>query len=194
MSATERKYKPKAHVILDLETLSRSRRAGIVELAAIGQFGATGQHTPFYKAIRPTQYDSLKQFDADPETIQWHNEQNPGHLAKLDAEGVSIQEALAEFLDWLGQFKEPYELHVWSQGKDFDFPILDYAIEQCGLQVPWKYCNVHCTRDLLFLNPRSRIGGAKRDGHHTAMADTEWAHTQWRKIIADSSWYQRLFN
>ncbi|MND22547.1 hypothetical protein D3C80_129280 [compost metagenome] len=189
----ERQYKPKAHIILDTETLSTSRRAGVVELAALGQFGATGMPKSFYVAIKPTQYDELKQFDVNMDTITWHNEQNPGHLAKLDAEGVSLQEAMNQFLAWIGQFTEPYELHMWSQGKDFDFPILEWALQQCGYEPPWKFRNVHCIRDLLFLNPRSRIGGAKKAAH-TAMADTEWAHAQWRKIIADSSWYGRLFN
>ena len=191
--ATTKTYAPKSHIILDLEALSLDRHAAILEIAAVAQHGTHGHiHSTFEVKIKPSSYLDLPQFDRNAATEQFHMEHNPEILEDCEANGVSLQEAMERLHVWASSYGKPYDLHVWSQGKDYDFPILEYAFEQVGMKSPWSYRNVHCLRDLVFLNPRSRIGGGSKDAKHRALDDAIWAQKQFMQVIADSNWYQRL--
>lgn len=192
--ATAKVYPAKVHIVIDLETLSLDRHGAVIDIAAVMAMGSFETQT-FRRAIIPSSYEGT-QFEVDPETAAWHETNNPGYLAELSSEGVDFQCAAQEFNEWLGAYAANAELHVWSQGKDFDFPVLDYLFKQCGIKAAYKYRNVHCIRDLLFINPRSRIQPSKEGtpGKHTAMQDAMFATAQFRRIVADSSWLQKLFD
>lgn len=190
--ATTRQFKPKAHVIIDIETLSLDRHAAITEIAALGMFGTHAVGQSFSIKIRPSSYDQLPAFVRDPETIAFHDRENPFALKECEDDGKAVKEALQALAEYLAHYSHPYELHVWSQGKDFDFPILEHAYKAFDMQIPWNYRNVHCLRDLVFLNPRSRIQPSK-GVKHRALDDVLHAHKQFTNVIADSTWYQRLF-
>lgn len=195
MATQPRTYKPKTHIILDLECLSLDSHAAIIHIGAVAQYGSTANQVgiPFEARIRPSQYLSLTQFAVDQSTVDFHNEGNPGYLDQLEQEGVTLAEAMDQLVTWATQFSGDYDLHVWMQGKDYDYPILNFAARELGMQLPWKYRNVHCLRDLVFLNPAARYTGQK-EAEHTALADATWAWKQFNKVIAHSNWYQRLFN
>lgn len=191
--ATTKTYAPKSHLIVDLEALSLDRHAAIIEIGAVAQYGTSGNiASKFSIMIKPSSYNDLPQFVRDPSTEQFHEKENPGFLEECEAAGVSFQEAIGLFADWAASFGKPYDLHVWSQGKDYDFPILDFAFGQFGIKAPWSYRNMHCLRDLVFLNPRSRISGGAGEAKHRALDDAIWAQKQFMRVIADSNWYQRL--
>ena len=44
--------------------------------------------------------------------------------------------------DWIGT--DNYE--VWSNGADFDVPMLAHAYTQVGIEIPWKFWNARCFR------------------------------------------------
>lgn len=190
MAISPRVYKPKVHVVLDTETLGIVAHSAIIEIGAVVCMGGEEQY--FECSIKPSSYVGT-QFHIDSETVAWHNGRDPEFLAKMEAEGVSFQEAAQRFHGWLMDIGNGKELHVWSQGKDFDFPKLDYlfAAAGCG-KPPYTYSRIHCTRDILWLNPGARLKGAN-PAAHTALADATWAAAQLVAIVNSSNWYQRLF-
>lgn len=194
--ATQRSFKPKLHIILDLETTGIHSTSGITEIAAICQAGTSGELSRFSVMINPASYESNSSFRIDPNTILWHEQQNPGIGEEWKAKGTTWMNATVQFAEWLNDLAHggSYEIHYWSQGKDFDFPILSNHFEKVGLTDPWKFRQVHCLRDLVWLNPRSRLKEtADRKGHHRAINDAEWALRQFQQVYADSTWYQKLF-
>ena len=54
---------------------------------------------------------------------------------------VSLEEALTEFYDWVGTDKNTY---VWSNGADFDIPMLHHAVKSFGWELPWNFWNNRC--------------------------------------------------
>lgn len=186
-----RTYKPKAHGVCDIETLSIDKRAAMVHIAVVIAYGGGG-HNEFSAYIKPSQYANT-QFEVDQDTWNWHEKEHPGYLAKCEAEGVSLAEALQGMVDFMADYAAEFELHMWSQGKDFDFPIIDWALSQTGLKAPWAYSRVHCLRDLVWLNPAARLQG-KQENKHDALADAHWESQQLRAVIANSNWYQKLMS
>lgn len=197
MSYTQRAYKPKRHAILDAETLHTKRNAAVVDMAiVIVDFNNPGIHgRQFHISIKPSEYDALEgtgQFSRNEDTKVFHEKNDPEFLNDCERLGVSIQEAAFAISDFINEMALGVELHLWSQGKDFDFPILENMLEQVGLKAPYAYSRVHCLRDLVWLNPASRL---KSDGPvaHKALPDAIHEAKQFIATVNQSSWLQRLF-
>lgn len=192
MATPTKTYKPKVHIGIDTETLGIPGDSAIVEIGAVIVLGNVPPATLHIK-IKPSCYEGT-QFRVDQETIDWHNKQHPEYLADLEANGVSFQEATTLYNSFLLQYKGDYDLHVWSQGKDFDFPKLDFLLKAAGIpKAPYSYSNIHCARDLVWLNPAARISGGGTSAVHTAVEDATWMARQIRAVVERNNWYQRLF-
>lgn len=194
-SNSPRVYKPKRHIIIDTETLSIKRNAAVVDVAAVVvDFNFGGITTKeFQQFIRQgEQVEAGHTFHIDEGTIDWHNRHDPEFLPQCENQGVSFQEAMTNFNEWIFAQSQGVELHFWSQGKDFDYPILENMFEAAGLKHPWKYSYVHCLRDLVFLNPASRIRGVGPVAHK-ALLDARHEAQQLVATTKSSSWLQRLF-
>lgn len=191
MATTQRKYKAKVHITMDYETLSLNRHAAIVEIGAVVTLGNFDYQT-FECKIKPSSYEDTP-FVADLETVAWHNNQHPDYLASCEAEGITWQEAAVNFHSWLSGFANEAELHVWAQGKDFDGPLTEHLFAHMHLETPYKYYNLHCARDLIWLNPAARIQRASDGTKHTALADAQHTSEMVRSAVARSTWYQKLF-
>ena len=58
----------------------------------------------------------------------------------IDAEARATVTALLS--DWLGDDKS----FMWSNGADFDLPMLAHAYASYGMTVPWEFWNSRCVR------------------------------------------------
>lgn len=167
MNTTKREKKPYLPIMVDIETLSLSRHAAIIDiaLAPIGDFGEGKRWL-----LNPSSYCNHNQFIRDPETLAFHASNKTGLLEDAELVGHSWQRVAMELHDHLKGYTGQYELHMWSQGKDFDFPILEFLFTEAGLKTPWKYSNTHCLRDFAKFFPE-----VKRSwyGNHTAMQDVK---------------------
>lgn len=189
---TTKTYKPKIHIGIDTETLGIPGHAAIVEIGAVIIMGNVPQDVLHIK-IKPSSYEGT-QFLVNQDTVDFHNGLHPDYLADMEANGVSFQEAANTYNQWVLQYKENFDVHLWSQGKDFDFPKLQYLMENSGIsKAPYPYSNIHCARDLVWLNPGARIAGGGTEAKHTAVDDAIWMAKQVRAVVAKSGWYQKLF-
>ena len=185
-------YKPKRHIVVDIESLSTDRNAAIIDLGATVVDFNGGQVSQFQTYIRSAEQQDCGKFDIDPGTVDWHTKQDPGFIDLCESAGVSFQEAATNFAAWIAAQSDYVELHFWSQGKDFDFPILENLFKAAGVQVPWTYSRVHCLRDLVWLNPAARLK-EKNPNPHKALSDAVHEANQLIAVYNNSSWYQRLF-
>ena len=190
-----RVYKPKRHIVIDLECLSVKKNATVVDVAAVlVDFNFGGITTKEFQAFirQGEQVESGSVFHIDQNTIDWHNRHDPEFLTHCENHGVSFQEAMQNLSQWILDQTGNTELHFWSQGKDFDFPILENMMEAAGLKHPWKYSYVHCLRDLVFLNPASRIRSSGPVAHK-ALLDARHEAQQLVATTKGSTWLSRLF-
>lgn len=187
---TAKSYKPKRHIVIDVETLSTKRNAAVVDLAAVVVDFNRSTTDTFQVYIRQAEQHGIT--STDPGTVDWHHKQDPEFLQVCEANGITFVQALAEFIGWLQIQGDGVELHFWSQGKDFDFPILENLFHIAGYNIPWAYSRVHCLRDLVWLNPAARIRSNEPTAHK-ALPDAIFEAQQLAAVVNNSSWYQRLF-
>lgn len=64
---------------------------------------------------------------------------------------------------------------MWSNGADFDLPMLAHAFTECGIEIPWKFYNSRCFRTYKNLPGAKTIRLPSAGVKHNAMAD---AYTQ----------------
>lgn len=164
MTAKHQK-KPILPFMLDCETLSLDRHAAVIDIAiAPIMDGLQGKRW----LINPSSYSNHPSFIRDPETLAFHANNKTGLMEDAEMVGHSWQRVAQEVHNYLQDFTTWHEIHIWSQGKDFDTPIMEHLFKQAGLKTPWKYSHTHCLRDLSGLFP-----DVKRSyyGNHTAMED-----------------------
>ena len=75
------------------------------------------------------------------DTVKWWSKQSDEAKASVLEPPALLSTALQEFANWLNAIRMKYDADIilWSQGSDFDFPILRNAYRACGLDVPWDY-------------------------------------------------------
>lgn len=164
----------KINICIDLETAALTPNAAILSIAAV-PFGfdldandptsiyrprlADGTSvvaTPFYRVVNANSCIAFG-FDFDKETVQWWSRQSEEAKQQLLApEMLHIADALHEFICWCNDLRERYDadLRVWSQGLDFDMPILRNAVQKTcpGEILPWQYYDQRDSRTFILTN------------------------------------------
>jgi DNA polymerase III epsilon subunit-like protein len=194
-TASQRTYKPKAHLVLDCETLSTRKDAAVIEIGAVALYEVPGLDRYFNVLIKPSSYAGTESvFARDAATAAFQDKTNPGFLEECETLGRSFQEAFMLFNCWVASYADQLEVHMWSHGKDFDFPIMENLAEQCGEKPAYAYGKVHCLRDLVWLNPKQRIQRPADSVAHRALHDAIFEAKQLHAVVESNSWYQRLFS
>ena len=147
--------KPQLNLMLDLETAG-IRQDGIILSIAIVPFNPNpAEPVPevdsYYEVINMISC-WLEGDKPDEDTQQWWMRQD--HRAKhelLSRQGTLVRTAIREAYNYLAYLAEQYELVVWSQGIDFDFPILEHAIKKYvePKEMPYQYWNKRDVRTIL---------------------------------------------
>lgn len=156
------------HVMTDLETWGLPPTPGLRSIAGVvfdptSQF--TGEH--FYCNVDRDSCENMG-LDFDVATIEWWARQSREARDALDRDPVEVRAALGQFADW---FEAIGATHIWSNGANFDEPILTNLMKRFRIPVPWKYWSARDTRtiwDAGNVDPRR----VTRDGTaHNALAD-----------------------
>lgn len=151
--------------MVDLETLSTNPTAQILSIGAV-KFTENGIQDEFYINLKIK--EGAEWFDLDKETLKWWNTQNPEVIHQAIENSVPYQDGFKKFLEWYGN----YSLPIWSNGADFDIPILKHHCRTFGEVVPWHYRDIKCYRTVTSLLgdllPIERTGNA-----HNALDDAK---------------------
>ena len=171
------------HVMIDLETLGTLPGSVILSIGAV-LFDPTKPveeclGREFYCVVGRANSE-LRGLTVDQSTLDWWKKQSPEARQVLaDAEDPEKYDLLADSLEMLSQFLTP-NMKVWSNGANFDQPLLDVAYSKIGQPIPWKYYNSRCHRTLLGLHPAAKSLAPKNTCAHNALED---AKTQAKHLV-----------
>lgn len=123
---------------IDIETLSVSNRAAIIQIAA----------RPFsIDEVCEEHFEVVVNADVgvvETRTVSWWEEQPNVPDYKNGVPTVTALEQLAEFFSkHCGK-----EVKLWCQGANFDASILEAHYARAQIKAPWEFWNVCCNRTL----------------------------------------------
>lgn len=156
------------HIMVDMETLGTVADAVILSIGAV-------KFDPDSDAIEDAGFYASTSVDSNLElkrriqedTLIWWLTQSPAAQAVFHEPKQTLENALIEFSNWVGTD----DCHIWSNGADFDIPMLAHAFTQCQIEIPWKFWNSRCFRTYKNLpgarNVKFATGGVK----HNALDD-----------------------
>lgn len=170
-------------VMIDLETLGTLPGSVILSIGAV-LFDPTkpvesclGEE--FYCVV--SKQDSLAHgLTVSQDTLDWWMKQSPEACQVLaDSESDEKADTLADALGMLARFITPTN-KVWSNGANFDQPLLDVAYSKIDRSIPWKFWNSRCHRTILGLHPSAKSLMPKNTCAHNALED---AKTQAKHLV-----------
>ena len=156
------------HIMLDLETLGTRADAVILSLGAV-KFDLTSgkiDDQGFYASISIDSNQELGRHIQE-DTLLWWLKQDIAAQSVFHEEKIALPQALEDFSDWVGT--DDYE--VWSNGADFDLPMLAHAYNQVQLETPWKFWNSRCFRTYKNLPGAKDIRAPALGVKHNALSD-----------------------
>lgn len=158
------------HIMIDLETLGNRSDAVILSLGAV-KFDLDSDKIDdkgFYASISiDSNLELGRRIQED--TLLWWLKQDIAAQTVFHEEKTTLAQALEDFSDWVGT--DDYE--VWSNGADFDLPMVAHAFAQIQMETPWKFWAGNCVRTYKKLPGAKAIAsGVPFTGvKHNALAD-----------------------
>lgn len=136
-----------SHLMIDIETLSVAPAATILTIAAqsFDPFSSGHYDRHFYTRVA---LEGQENREISEETINWWADQGE---AKTEAFAEDNRISLRDALEQLSKIIWQHDF-VWSKGS-FDFVIIEHALAQLGMPVPWKFYRVRDMRTVLSLWP-----------------------------------------
>ncbi len=194
------------HIMIDIETLSIKNNAAILSIGAVlfdlslphfhaeqavqSQLDQAAGHNKletldfFYSVIDMADYNSNKAFDIDYSTVKWWLSQDYVAQQELLTRDKTIFQALSEFTYWCRKTLNDNDIMLpWSHGAVFDIPIIEHALGNYSIIIPWKYSNIRDTRTLFDVANEPL---PKHSMPHHALWDAYYqakhVHYCWRKL------------
>lgn len=155
-------------LMIDCETLATTADAVILSIGAVKFNLETGEidNEGFYASIS-VESNLAWERRIEESTLLWWLKQEAAAQQVFFEPKESLDSALQMLSDFIGG----QEYRVWSNGADFDLPMIAHAYSKCGLELPWKYFNSRCYRTYKNL-PQAKDVRAKTQGvKHNALAD-----------------------
>lgn len=173
------------HLMVDLETLGTTADSVILSIGAVKFDLATGKidDAGFYSSISVESNLAWKRRISEDTLLWWFKQDAAAQQVFFEPKDV-LEDALVQFSDWIGN--GDYE--VWSNGADFDLPMLAHAFSTCGIEIPWKFWNSRCFRTYKNLPGAKAVNVPFTGVKHNALSDA--AH----QAQAVSAIHAALFN
>ena len=161
-------------VMVDLETLGTQPGSVILSIGAVKFDPATEQlGEEFYCIVDQASCAALG-LTVDKDTLTWWTKQSPEAQAVLDdSEDPDIADGLFDALTMFSAFVGN-DAKIWSNGANFDQPLLDVAYHRCDIALPWKYWNSRCYRTVVALLPNEKAIRPPTVCAHNALEDAKW--------------------
>lgn len=158
------------HIMIDLETLGARADSVILSLGAV-KFDLNSDKIDdkgFYASISVDSNLELGR-RIQEDTLLWWFKQDIAAQSVFHEEKTTLAQALEDFSDWVGT--DDYE--VWSNGADFDLPMVAHAYAQIQMETPWKFWASNCFRTYKKLPGAKEIAKAVPFSgiKHNALAD-----------------------
>ena len=150
------------HVMIDLETLGTHADSVIMSIGAV-KFDLDSEQMDndgFYASVS-IDSNLERGRKVDESTLVWWLNQSAEAQIVFHEPKQSLDSALSSLADWLGHNKR----NPWSNGADFDLPMLAHAYASMGWEAPWQYSNSRCVRTYRSLPAAARMPKLGNDHH-----------------------------
>jgi hypothetical protein len=139
------------HIMLDLETLGTAPGCPILSIGAVSfcRSGVgVGVKDTFYRAVKLPENPTVSSA-----TLLWWLDQSEEarHTLIDDQEAApSAEEALKAFSSWVESMRLGGVRFdgFWANGASFDLPIIESAMREVGVDVPWPFYMHRCFRTM----------------------------------------------
>jgi DNA polymerase III epsilon subunit-like protein len=172
-------------VMLDLETFGVNSDSAIVVIGAL-KFTRDLPHVDidkmdsFYRKVDSASCEAIG-MHIESATVSWWKKQAADIREEVfSGDRIPIKQALSEFSEWYKGGS-----YIWSQGANFDIPILSTAYRRCGMTEPWSYWSARDTRTLYDVTGLSKKD-LPSEGAHNALKDC------WRQVYGVKECVNRL--
>lgn len=156
------------HVMLDVETLGTSADACIISIGAVKfELDSSAMDDAGFYASISVESNLLAGRRIQESTLLWWLNQDKAAQAVFHESKQTLQGALADLADWFGDG----EHMVWSNGADFDLPMVSHAYTSCGMDVPWPFWRSRCFRTYAHLPGAKSVTVPFHGVKHNALAD-----------------------
>lgn len=155
------------HVMVDLETLDTTADAVILSLGAV-RFDLDSDvvdDAAFYASIS-IESNLQRGRSISESTLLWWMKQSQAAQHVFFEPKTSLDSALVDFKEWFDGAK-----YVWSNGADFDLPMLAHAFKQCGMETPWAFYDSRCVRTYKNLPTAKSVPKPNTGVKHNALSD-----------------------
>ena len=155
-------------IMVDNETLAVTADAVILSIGAVKFDLESGEISDdgFYRSISiESNLDAKRRVSED--TLIWWLKQPAAAQQVFHEAKETLDVALVEFSDWIGSD----QYCIWSNGADFDIPMLAHAYTQAHMEVPWKFWNARCFRTYKNLPGAKNIRLPAIGVKHNALSD-----------------------
>ena len=156
------------HIMFDTETLGTTADACILSIGAVKFDLDSGEvdDTGFYASVSvDSNLEAKRKISED--TLIWWLKQGPAAQGVFHEAKQTLKVALQDMTEWVGKGR----YCVWSNGADFDLPMLAHAYSQFGMDPPWQFWDSRCFRTYKNLpgakNTKLPVEGVK----HNALSD-----------------------
>jgi hypothetical protein len=151
--------------MIDLETLDVTPTATILTIGAQGfdPFSSRLTDVTFYKRLT---LESQADRTINESTVEWWSKQNEAAQEEALGDGddrIDITTALDE----LAKIAWKHD-RIWANGICFDITMLENAMVQYGVNVPWKFWQVNDARTVYKI---AKAGTAGASNSHNALED-----------------------
>ncbi len=158
-------------VMIDFETLGTVADAVILSIGAV-KFDIDSDAMDDNGFYMPICVDSSlaagRRIQAD--TLRWWMGQEPEAQRVFYEPASPLEVALDDFHAWF----DPAMLkkyRVWSNGADFDIPMICHAWKQAGYDAPWQYWGSRCFRTLKNMPRADEADKVPNPVKHNALMD-----------------------
>lgn len=165
------------NIMVDMETLGTTADAVILSIGAV-KFDLEGavDDEGFYASISVDSNLEVKRKISEDTLIWWFKQGSPAQGVFHESK-QTLKAALCDFADWMGDDK----YCMWSNGADFDLPMLNHAYSCFAMEPPWKFLNSRCFRTYKNLPGASKYKVPHSGVKHNALSD---AHNQVQTLQA----------
>lgn len=155
--------------MLDLETLGTTADAAIMSIGAVKFDLESGEidDNGFYASVSIDSNLEHKRRISEDTLIWWMQQSKEAQKVFFEAK-QTLGSALESFTDWFGGNDDAI---IWSNGADFDIPMMAHAMKQLGVETPWKFYNSRCVRTYKNLPCAKKVPRPTAGVAHNALHD-----------------------
>ncbi len=142
------------HLMIDLETLATSPRAGVIQISAVLFHDEPGyKEAGVFDKHYSVGHNMMADRTISPDTVKWWQQGDRAAKYAKHEFGAphQLQDCATEFRAWYDAFPKKPSC-IWSNGASFDLPIMRDLFEQFGVagkkNTPWPYWNECCFRTI----------------------------------------------